>query len=56
MVRHKNDNLSANEGFATFSTSKLIICFINGLTSKMKSEPIAYFPNENEHVYGNFGP
>ena len=37
MVSHKTYNLSANEGLVMFWTSKLITCFIDGFTSKMKS-------------------
>ena len=42
LVCHKNYNLSANEGFVIFLTFKLITCFIDGLTPKMKSQSIAY--------------
>ena len=42
MVSHKNYNLSANEGFVITFISKLITCFIDGFTSKMKSQSIAY--------------
>ena len=51
MVSHKNYNLSANEGFVIFLTSKLITCFIDGFTSKMKSQSIAYLLNGSEHIY-----
>ena len=36
MISHKNHNLSANEGFVIFLTSKLIICFINDFILKVK--------------------
>ena len=51
MVIHKNYNLNANEGFVIFLTSKLITCFIDGFTLKMKSQSIAYLLNESEHIY-----
>ena len=51
MVSHKNYNLSANEGFVIFLTSKLITCFIDSFTSKMKSQSIAYLLNGSEHIY-----
>ena len=49
--KHKNYNLSANEGVVIFLTSKLITCFIDGFTLEMKSQSIAYLLNESEHVY-----
>ena len=51
MIIHKNHNLSDNEGFVMFLTSKLITCFIDGFTSKMKSQSIDYSLNGNEHIY-----
>ena len=51
MVSHKNYNLSANEDFVIFLTSKLITCFIGGFTLKMKSKSIAYLLNGSEHIY-----
>ena len=51
MVSHKNYNLNANEGFVIFLTSKLITCFIDGFTLKMKSQSIAYLLNGSEHIY-----
>ena len=51
MVSHKNYNLSANEGFVIFLTSKVITCFICGFTLKMKSQPIAYLLNGSEDIY-----
>ena len=51
MVSNKNYNLSANEGFVKFLTSKLMTCFVNGFTLKMNTPSIAYFLNESEHVY-----
>ena len=47
-VSHKNYNLSANEGFVMFFTSKLHACFIDGFTS---NQSIAYLLNESEHIY-----
>ena len=46
-----NYNLSANEGFVIFLTSMLITCVIDGFTSKMKSQSIAYLLNESDHIY-----
>ena len=51
MVSHKNYNLNANESFVIFFTSKLITCFIDGVTLKIKSQSIAYLLNENEQIY-----
>ena len=40
-----------------FLTSKLIICFIDGLPSKRKFQSIAYLLNGSEHIYIlDFGP
>ena len=51
MVSHKNYNLGDNEGFVIFLISKLITCFIDGFTSKMKPQSIAYLLNGNKHIY-----
>ena len=53
MVSLKNYNLSTNEGFVTFMTSKLITWFIAGLALKVKSwsDSIAYLLNGSEHIY-----
>ena len=50
MVSHKNYNLSANEGFVLFLTSKLITCFVDSFTSKIKSQSITYILN-GRHEY-----
>jgi hypothetical protein len=50
-VSHKNYNLSANEGFVIFLTSKLMTCFIDGFILKMSSESIVYLLNRSEHIY-----
>ena len=50
IVGHKFFNLSANEGFVVFLTSKLITCRIDLFTSKRKSQSIAYLFNESEHI------
>ena len=34
-----------------FLTSKLLTCFIDGSTSKRKSQSIAYLLNGSEHIY-----
>ena len=54
MVSHKNYNLSANEGFVIFLTSKLLTCFISGFTLKMKFQPIAYYSMEM-NIFIGFG-
>ena len=52
MVSHKNYNLNAKWGFCYFLTSKLLTCFIDGFTSRRKSQlSIAYLFNESEHIY-----
>ena len=51
MVSHKNYNLNANEAFLIIFTSRLITCFIDGFTLKMKSQSIAYLLNEGEDIY-----
>ena len=51
MVSHKNYNLSANESFVLFFTSKLITCIIDSFTSKMKSQSIAYLFNGSKHIH-----
>ena len=51
MVNHNNYNFSANEGFVMFLTSKIMTCFFNGFTSKMKSQSIAHLLNGSEHIY-----
>ena len=51
MVSHKNYNLSTNEDFVIFLTSKLITCCIGGFTLKMKFKSIAYLLNGSEHIY-----
>ena len=42
MLSHKLYNLNVNEDFVMFLTSKLFTCFIDGFTSKMKSQSIAH--------------
>ena len=54
MVSHINYNLSANEGFVIILTSKLITCFIDGFTLKMKYQSIVYLLNGSEHIYSGF--
>ena len=50
MVNLKYYNLDANR-FLIFLTSKLITCFIDGFTSKVRSQSIAYLLNGSEHLY-----
>ena len=54
MISHKNYNLSANEDFVIYLTSKLITCFIGGFTLKMKCQSIAYLLN-GVNIYIRFG-
>jgi hypothetical protein len=51
MVSHKNYNLNAKWGFCHFLTSKLSTCFIDGFTSRRKSQSIACLLNGSEHIY-----
>ena len=51
MVSHKNYNLNVNEDFVMFLTSKLITCFIDGFTSRMKSQSISYILIGSTHIY-----
>ena len=51
MVSHKNYNLNAKWGFCHFLISKLSTCFINGFTSRRKSQSIACLLNGSEHIY-----
>jgi hypothetical protein len=54
MVSNKNYNLNALEGFIIFLTSKLITCFIDGLTLKIKTQLVSYLLNETIHIYIEF--
>jgi hypothetical protein len=51
MVSHQNYNLNANEGYVIFFTSRFTKCFIDGFTSKNKSQSIAYLLYGSEHMY-----
>jgi hypothetical protein len=51
MIRYKNNNFNVNEDFVMFLISKLILCFIYGSTSRMKSQSIAYLPIGSTHNY-----
>ena len=51
MVSHKNYNLGASEDIVFFLTSKLITCFIDDFTSKMKSWSFTYLLTGSEHIY-----
>jgi hypothetical protein len=42
MVSHKNNKFNVSEDFVIFLTSKLFTFFIDGFTSGMKSQSIAY--------------
>ena len=54
IVSDKNYNLSANEYFVIFLTSKLITCFIGDFTLKMKSNQLAIYSME-VNIYIGFG-
>ena len=49
--KSQNYNLNINEDFVMFLTSKLIMCFIDGFTSGMKSQSIAYLLIGSAHIY-----
>jgi hypothetical protein len=51
IVGHKNYNLGVNEDFVMFLTSKLMTCFIDGFTSKMKSQSIVYLLIRSAYIY-----
>jgi hypothetical protein len=51
MVSHKNYDLNANEDSVMFITSKLITCFIDGFTFKMKSQSITCLLTRSAHKY-----
>jgi hypothetical protein len=51
MVSHKNYNFNINKDFVIFLTSKLITCFIDGFTSGMKSQSIAYLLIRSAQTY-----
>ena len=46
IVTDKNYNLNGNEDFVIFLTSKLITCFIDGFTLKMKSSQLLIYSME----------
>jgi hypothetical protein len=48
--KSKNYNLNVNEDFVMFLISKLITCFIDGFTSGMKSQSIAYLLFGSAHM------
>src|ERR1700738_420510 len=49
--KSQNYNLNVNEDFVMFLTSKLITCFIDGFTSGIKSQSIAYLLIGSTHIY-----
>ena len=49
--KSQNYNLDVNEEFVMFLTSKLVTCFIDGFTSGMKSQSIAYLIIGSAHIY-----
>jgi hypothetical protein len=51
MISYKISNFNVNEDFVIFLISKLITCFINSLTSEMKSQLIAYLPIKKAYTY-----
>ena len=50
IVSHKNYNFTTNKSFVIFLTFKLIACFIDGFTLRMKYQSIAYLLNGSEHL------
>ena len=52
MVSHKIHNLYVNKDFVIFLTSKLITFFIDGFTSCINSESMAYLLGRSAHIYG----
>ena len=55
MVSQKYYNLNANEDFVMFLTSKLITCFIDGFTSKRKSQSCLFTQWKWTYIL-DFGP
>ena len=53
MESHKDYNLNANEGFVILLAFKSMTCFIDGFTSKLKSQTILYLLNGSEHIWGH---
>ena len=51
MVSNKNHDFNVDEDFVIFLTSKLITCFIDGFTSRMKSRSIVYLRIGSAHIY-----
>ena len=51
MTSYKNYNLNVDEDFVMFLIYKLITCLINGSTSKMISQSIAYLPIGSAYIY-----
>ena len=56
MISHNKHNLGANEAFVMFLISKLITCFIDGLTSQKEVPINCLLLNESEHILLDFGP
>ena len=50
-VSHKLYNLNVDEDCVMYSTSELIMCFIDGFTSGMNSQSIASLQIESAHIY-----
>ena len=53
-VSHKLYNLNVDEDCVMYSTSELIMCFIDGFTSGMNSQSIASLQIESAHIYMRF--
>ena len=53
MISHKIYNLNVNEDFVIFRPPKLTTCFIDGFTSGMKSQSIAYLLLGSAHINWN---
>ena len=50
MVSHKNYNLNVDEDFVIFDF-QVITSFIDGFTSGMKSQPMAYLLGGSARIY-----
>jgi hypothetical protein len=50
MVSHKTYSLNVDEDFVIFDF-QVVTFFIDGFTSGMKSQPMAYLPGGSAHIY-----
>jgi hypothetical protein len=47
----QDSNFNVNEDFVMFLISKLYRCFINGFTSRIKSQSIVELPTRSAHIH-----